>query len=181
MYQEETTLKEEVKFEGKVFTVQRDEIELSGGMKSFREIVLHNGGVCVLTLDKDDNAYFVQQFRYPYKKVIIEVPAGKLEIGEEPFDAMKREQREETGTYSDNYVSLGTMYPTPGYCTEIIHMWASRVSGECDMNLDEGEFLSVTKIHIDKAVEMVLRGEISDAKTQICILKTNHLLKEGKI
>lgn len=181
MYLEEKTLEEQVIFEGKIITVQKDTISLPDGNKSFREIVKHGGGVCVVAMDENDDIYFVRQFRYPYKEAILEIPAGKLEKGEDPFEAMKREQREETGTYSENYISLGQMYPTPGYCGEIIHLWACRISGYCDMQLDEGEFLDIEKINLNKAVEMVLNNEIKDAKTQIGILKAAKLVADSNL
>lgn len=180
MYLEEKTLEEHVVFDGRIIKVQRDIIELDG-KQSVREVVKHGGGVCVLALDDNDEIYFVRQFRYPYKEAILEIPAGKLEKGEDPFEAMKREQMEETGTYSENYLNLGEMYPTPGYCDEIIRIWACRISGECEMNLDEGEFLDIEKIKFEKALEMVSTGEIKDAKTQIAILKAQNLLNKGEL
>ncbi len=180
MLYEEKTVKEEIIFEGRVVKVQRDEIELFDGSKSFREVVKHTGGVCIAAIEGDE-IYLVKQFRYPNKEFILEVPAGKLEKDEDPFEAAKREQREETGTLGENYVDLGKMYPTPGYCSEIIYMWACRVSEKCDMDLDEGEFVEVIKIKISEAVRMVFDGEICDAKTQIAILKANELVGKGII
>ncbi len=178
---EEKTLSEEVVFEGKIIKVQRDTISLPNGNTSYREVVKHGGGVCVVAIDEEDNIYFVRQFRYPYKEEVLEIPAGKLEAGEDPFEAMKREQAEETGTISRAYVDLGKLYPTPGYCAEIIYMWAGRVSDKTEMNLDEDEFLNVEKINIADAVKMIMSGEIKDAKTQTAVLKTSILISEGKI
>ncbi len=172
----EKTISSEIKFEGRIITVKVDDIELEDGSKSKREVVEHGGGVCVLAVDENDDAFFVSQFRYPYKEVVLEIPAGKLEKGEDPFEAMKREQREETGTTGKNYVYLGDLYPTPGYCGEIIRIWACRVDEVLDMQLDEGEFLQVEKINIHKALDMVMKNEIKDAKTQTAILKTYHLI-----
>ncbi|MFI3324623.1 MAG: NUDIX hydrolase [Clostridia bacterium] len=177
----EKTLKSETKFKGRIIEVVVEDIELSDGSKSTREIVKHNGGVCVLVLDDENNVYFVKQFRSPYKEVLLEVPAGKLEIGEDPFEAVKREQREETGTVGKNYVYLGDLYPTPGYCGEVIRIWACRIDGFCDTDLDEGEFVEVEKIPFEKALEMVMNNEIPDAKTQIAILKTAILLQNSDI
>ncbi len=112
--------------------------------------------------------------------MLLELPAGKLEPGEDPFEAMKREQMEETGTQGENYISLGEVYPTGGYCGEIIRLWACRVIGEQqDLHLDEDEFLDTERIPLEEAVEMVSRNEIPDAKTQIGILKTAQLVKKG--
>ena len=175
----EKTLKSEYKYEGRIINLKVDDVELENGAKSKREVVEHGGGVSVVLLNDKDEVFLVRQFRYPYKEILTEIPAGKLEKGEDPFEAMKREQREETGTYSENYVFLGELYPTPGYCGEIIRIWAARVSGYCDMDLDEDEFIEVDKVPLSEAVEKVLNGEIPDAKTQVGILKADALVKKG--
>ena len=113
--------------------------------------------------------------------MVLEAPAGKLEKGEDPFEAIKREQREETGTTGTHYVNLGQLYPSPGYTNEIIYLYACRAQSFGDIQLDEDEFLEVEKIPIQKAVEMVMNNEIADSKTQVLILKTAQLLKDGKI
>jgi len=175
----EKTLSQKEIFKGKIITVHVDEVELENGNISTREVVEHPGGVCVAALTEQNELIFVRQFRYPYKEVLLELPAGKLEIGEDPFEAMKREQREETGTSSENYISLGDLYPTCGYCAEVIKMWACRVSGEGELDLDEDEFIETEKISLDRAVEMVLNNEIKDSKTQVGILKTARLVEKN--
>ena len=177
----EKTLTSETKFEGRIIKVLRDTVELENGKTSAREVVCHNGGVCVAALTEKNEVLLVRQFRYPYKEVLLELPAGKLEKGEDPFEAVKREQMEETGTTGENYISLGTLYPSPGYCGEIIRIWACRVAQKGEMHLDEDEFLEVERIPLDKAVEMVLNNEIPDSKTQVGILKTAALVKAGKL
>ena len=123
----------------------------------------------------------VRQFRYAQQEVLLELPAGKLERGEDPFNAMRREQREETGTVSEHYVSLGVCYPTPAYDTEKIYLWAGRVSGWGEQELDDGELLEVERVPLAEAEQMVLRNEIADAKTQIGILKTAALVRTGAL
>ena len=177
----EKTLTSETKFEGRIIKVLRDTVELENGKTSAREVVCHNGGVCVAALTEQNEVLLVRQFRYPYKEVLLELPAGKLEKGEDPFEAVKREQMEETGTAGENYISLGNLYPSPGYCSEIIRIWACRVAQKGEMHLDEDEFLEVERIPLDKAVEMVLNNEIPDSKTQVGILKTAALIKAGKL
>ena len=103
----ETTKHEEVLYEGRIIRVHVDDIELENGMPAKREVVDHPGGVSVAILTEENELIFVRQFRYPYKKVLLELPAGKLEPGEDPFEAVKREQREETGTTAESYISLG--------------------------------------------------------------------------
>ena len=164
----EKTLTSETKFEGRIIKVLRDTVELENGKTSAREVVCHNGGVCVAALTEQN-------------EVLLELPAGKLEKGEDPFEAVKREQMEETGTTGENYISLGNLYPSPGYCGEIIRIWACRVAQKGEIHLDEDEFLEVERIPLDKAVEMVLNNEIPDSKTQVGILKTAALIKAGKL
>lgn len=174
---EETVAQKEI-FNGHIINVHVDDIKTEDGKPAKREVVDHNGGVCVAVITEDNEILLVKQFRYPYNEVLVEVPAGKLEIGEDPFEAMKREQLEETGTTGKNYVSLGKLYPTPGYCSEVIYLWACKVDEYADQNLDDGEFLEVIKMPLDKAVEMVLNNEIPDAKTQVCILKTASIISD---
>lgn len=177
----EKTIESETKFEGKIIRVLHDTVELENGATAKREVVCHNGGVCVAALTEKNEVLLVRQFRYPYKEVLLELPAGKLELGEDPFEAVKREQAEETGTTGRDYVSLGNLYPSPGYCGEIIRIWACRVESSVSQNLDEDEFLEVERIPLEKAVEMVLQNEIPDSKTQVGILKTAALVQAGKL
>ena len=177
----ETMLESKEIFNGRVIRVTVDKVQLEDGTTSTREIVHHHGGACILPVDADGNVTMVRQFRYAFGEEIWELPAGKLEKGEDPFEAVKREQMEETGTTGENYISLGNLYPSPGYCGEIIRIWACRVAQKGEMHLDEDEFLEVERIPLDKAVEMVLNNEIPDSKTQVGILKTAALIKAGKL
>ncbi len=169
------------KFKGKIVNMRVDEALLPNGTVAKREIVEHNGGVCVAPLDNDGNLYFVKQFRYPYMEIITELPAGKLEKGEDPFEAGKRELKEETGAVAKNYVSLGKLYPSPGYCGEIIYMYLATDLKFGEQNPDDDEFLEVYKIPLEKAVEMVMNGELPDSKTQTMVLKINQMKSEGRI
>lgn len=171
----------EYKFKGKIVNLRVDDALLPNGTTAKREIVEHNGGVCVAPLDSEYNLYFVKQFRYPYMEIVTELPAGKLEKGEDPFEAGKRELKEETGATAQKYVDLGKLYPTPGYCGEIIHMYLATELEFGEQNPDEDEFLEVYKIPLAKAVEMVMNGEIRDSKTQTMILKIHIMKQEGKI
>lgn len=177
----EKTLNSTCIFDGRVLHVTLDEVELENGRKSKREVVNHPGGVAVAALDDDNNLLFVRQFRYPYKEVVLELPAGKLEKGSTPLENGKRELLEETGAQGYSYTSLGQLYPSPGYTSEIIHLYVCRIKEIGESRPDEGEFLNVEKIPLDKAVEMVLNNQIPDSKTQVAVLKTAMLLKSGKI
>lgn len=176
----EKTLSSKPIYDGRIIHVHVDEVELENGKTAMREVVDHPGGVSVAVLTEKDELIFVRQFRYPYHKVLLELPAGKLEPGEDPFEAMKREQMEETGTTGENYISLGEVYPTGGYCGEIIRLWACRATGKQHaLHLDADEFLDTARIPLEKAVEMVCSNEIPDAKTQIGIMKTAYLVEKG--
>lgn len=177
----EKTLNSKTVFDGRILKIMVDDIELPNGHKSNREVVGHPGGVCVAALDEDNYLYFVKQYRYPYHEVVTELPAGKLEKGQTPLENGKRELKEEVGAESYSYISLGQLYPSPGYTQEIIHLYACRIKSIGSQNPDEDEFLNVEKIHIDKAVEMVLNNQLPDAKTQTAVLKLAMLLKSGKI
>lgn len=177
----EKTLSSKSIFDGRILHITLDEIELPNGKKSKREVVNHPGGVTVAALDEDNNLLFVRQFRYPYKEVVLELPAGKLEKGSTPLENGKRELMEETGAEGYSYISLGQLYPSPGYTSEIIHLYACKVKSQGSSNPDDGEFLNIEKIPLDKAVEMVLNNQIPDAKTQVAVLKTAMLIKSGKI
>lgn len=177
---EEKTLEKNILFEGRIINLRRDTALLPNGATASREVVEHPGGVCVAALDENDNVLMVRQFRYPYKDVILEVPAGKRDRnGEDPLACGKRELKEETGATAKEYISLGELYPTPGFCDEIIHLFAAKGLDFGETCPDDDEFVEVEKIPLDTAVEMVLNGEIKDAKTQVCILKLKALRERG--
>ena len=111
-----------------------------------------------------------RQFRYPYGEVVLELPAGKLEKGSTPLENGKRELKEETGATGFGYLSLGKLYPSPGYTSEIIHLYFCGVENFGEMEPDDEEFLEVERIPLEKAVEMVLNNEIPDSKTQTAVL-----------
>ncbi len=177
----EKTVEKNYVYEGKIINVRRDKAALHDGKPCTREVVEHNGGVCVAALTDEKELIFVRQFRYPYMEIILELPAGKLEKGEDPFEAGKRELEEETGTVAEEYFDLGKFYPTPGYCGEIIHLYAASNLTATEMHLDEDEYLEVEKIPLDKAVDMVLNGEIPDGKTQTLVLRVAEMVRRGVI
>lgn len=176
----EKTLEKIYIYNGKIINVRADRAELPNGKEAKREVVEHPGGVTVAALTDENELMFVRQFRYPYAEVILEIPAGKLEYGEDPFEAGKRELREETGAVAQEYLDIGKFYPTPGYCGEIIHMYAAKGLTFTDLDPDEDEFLAVERIPLQKAVDMVLNNEIRDGKTQTAILKVAELVRRGQ-
>jgi ADP-ribose pyrophosphatase len=166
---EEKTLKSEVVFEGKVITVIKDDIETSDGHKSFREVVLHNGGVVVVAMKDEDTILLVKQYRYPLKQTVLELPAGKLEVGENPDEACKRELEEETGYRAKTWNSLGYINTTPGVCTEKLYLYCAKDLEFVGEHPDEGEIIKCFEYKLKDVLKMIKNGEINDAKT-ICAL-----------
>lgn len=177
----EKTVNKNYIYKGRILNLRVDDALLPNSKPCTREVVEHNGGVTIAALTEQNELLFVKQFRYPYGEVVLELPAGKLEIDEIPLEAGKRELEEETGAIADNYYDLGELYPSPGYTNEIIYLYAARITGYTQQNPDEDEFLNVEKIKIEKAVEMILNNEIKDSKTQTAVMKLYMLLKENKI
>ena len=137
----EIRLRGETVYSGKILTVQEDFVALPDGNEARREVVRHNGACCVVAIDDDKNLLLVRQFRYALNKQLLELPAGKLDvIGESPLGAAKRELLEETGFKAANWLDLGAIYPSPGYCDEVIYLYvATNLTKAGNLNLDEGK------------------------------------------
>ena len=174
---EEKQLSFDYKFKGRIINLRVDEALLPNGATATREVVEHNGGICVVPITENGEVLMVEQYRYPYGEVILEIPAGKRDGNEEPLEGGKRELREETGAVAENYTFLGELYPTPGYCGEVIYMYLAPGLSFGETDPDDDEFLNVKKIPLEKAVDMIMKGEIKDAKTQTAILKVERMLK----
>ena len=173
----ETRLDGETKYTGKIVNVYLDNIALHDGSRSVREVVEHPGGVTVLPVDKDGMCYMVRQFRYPMQRMMLEAPAGKLEKGEDIAVCAERELSEETGFTADEMIYLGSFCTSPGYSTEVLHIYLALGLHAGDSHPDEGEFLNVEKIALDELFKMVMNNEIDDGKTVIAILKAKYLLE----
>lgn len=165
-------------YNGRVLTMHVDDVLLCNDQKANRECVDHPGGVAVIGLTDDDMVVLVRQFRYPYKETIYEIPAGKLEKGEDPFEAGKREFKEETGGVAEEYISLGEIYPSPGYTNEIIRLYAAKNITFEEQNLDDDEFLQVCQISFDELIRRIMSGEIKDAKTIAAAFKLKELMNK---
>ena len=175
----EKTLNSKTVYDGKVIHVTLDKVELPNGHNAMREVVNHNGGVCIVAMNDNDEIYFVRQFRYPYREVVLEIPAGKLEKGTTPLENGMRELKEEVGATGKDYRFLGELYPSPGYTSEVIYLYSCKIDTLGEDCPDEDEFLNVEKIPIDKAVQMILDNTIKDSKTQTAILKTYLFRQKG--
>ena len=170
------TLERQPIFDGRIIKVHVDKVELPNGSTSTREIVNHPGGVGILALDKENNVLIVTQYRYAYQQTLPEIPAGKLERGEDPYHAALRELKEETGASAEKLTSLGNVYPSPGFSDEIIRLYLARNLTWGEMHPDEDEFLLPERVPFPALAEKVLSGEITDAKTCIAVLKAKLLL-----
>ena len=168
-------------FNGRIITVHEDTVTLVDGTQAKREIVDHNGGVAVIGLTEDKEVLLVRQFRAPYKETIYEIPAGKLEKDEDPDEAAVREFSEECGCTASEFRYIGELYPTPGYCGEIIRLYLARGLAFGEQHLDVDERLDVYKVPLEEAFVRCMNGEFKDAKTQIGIMKVREMIRNGSI
>ncbi|HEX2866446.1 MAG TPA: NUDIX hydrolase [Ignavibacteriales bacterium] len=159
-------VKSETLFRGKVFDLQVDEIEYNSGNQGVREIAIHPGGAVVVPVKDDGKVIFVRQFRYPLQKVLLELPAGKLEKGEDPMKCAVRELEEETGYKAGHITKLGSIYTTPGFCTEELHIYLATELTPGNHNREEGEHgMEVLEFTQSEIEEKIRSGELVDAKS----------------
>lgn len=166
----EKTINSELIFDGRVVKLYKDSVELSTGQKTFREVVKHSGGVVILAF-KGDKILLVKQFRYPMKEVMLELPAGKLEQGEDPFEAAKRELEEETGYCANKWTDLGYVYTSPGYSDEKLYLYKAEDLEFTHCHPDEGEIIQAFEYKYDDVLKMIDNGQINDAKTLCALLR----------
>jgi ADP-ribose pyrophosphatase len=173
-------IKSERLYQGRIFDLVIEEVEDPPGNIRKCEIVSHNGGSVVIPLLDNGDVLFVSQYRYPFKKFVLEAPAGKLERNEDPLDCAKRELLEETGYTAEKFEKLTGIFTTPGFCNEVLHIYLATELNKSHLgqNLDEGEHsLTIHSHPLSKAIEMIEHGEITDSKTIVGILLTERKLK----
>ncbi|MCX7843202.1 MAG: NUDIX hydrolase [Clostridia bacterium] len=175
-YEEKTISKRKV-FNGAVIDVEVHEVILPNGKTAKRDIVLHPGGAFVIPINENGEVYMVRQFRKPLEAFSLELPAGKLDQGEDPAECAKRELREETGLRAAQIRHVLSFNTTPGFCNELLHMYVATGLEEGESCTDEDEFLSTEKYKVDELLAMVLKGEITDAKSIIGILMADKIIK----
>ena len=176
-YTEHCLHSEEI-YRGKIIYVHKDRVSLPDGGASIREIVEHSGGVAIIPVDSDGTVWCVRQYRYAFGTHLLEVPAGKLDKGETPLECAVRELREETGFTAEKFTYLGELLPSPGYCLETLYLYLATGLKPGPAQLDEDEFLDVEPHSLDELTEMVLRNELTDAKTAMAVLKAKLLLEQ---
>ena len=178
MNMEEKKISGELIFDGKIIRVEKDEVLCPNGSKSFREVVRHNGGAAILCVTDNDEVLLIKQFRYAYNDVIYEIPAGKLEKGEDPYDAAMRELEEETGYKAKKLEHLCDIYPTCGYSSEIIYLYLAKDCVKTETKFDEDELIISEYVPLAKVKEMILNNTLKDGKA-ICAISA-YLLKYNK-
>lgn len=167
----------ETLYRGVIVDVRLDRAELVNGDIVRREVVEHPGGVTIIPVEDDGTVWCVRQFRYPFQREMLEVPAGKLEMGEQPLPAAERELGEETGLTSGRMVYLGACCTSPGFSTEVLHIYLALDLKRGEAHPDADEFLNVERHSLDALTAMVMNGEIDDAKTIIAVLKARRFLE----
>ena len=172
----ETPVRHVNTLKGVIVDVTSDMVKLTDGHITLREVVHHPGGVCVAAVDDDGTVTIVSQYRYPIGRMLWELPAGKLEPGEDPAPAAARELEEETGITADRWQSLGSMYTSPGISTETLYIYLATGLHRGEPHPDPGEFLEIRSVPLAELVTMVENGEIRDAKTVIGVLRAEKIL-----
>lgn len=174
----EKTINSREVFKGRIIRVRFDTVRLPNGKECTREVVEHPGGVAILAIDSEDRVLLVRQYRYPFERVLTEIPAGKREPGEPPFITAQRELQEEVGATADTWTELGTLIPSPGCYGETLYLYMAQDLHFGATHPDEDEFLEPLRVPLDEAVRQCMDGTLTDAKTVAAILK-GKILRES--
>jgi ADP-ribose pyrophosphatase len=177
---EQKKLSEKV-FSGELLHVFKDEAILPDTSIGRREWIQHPGACAVVPLFENGDCVLIQQFRYPAQQLFWEVPAGKIDRGEDPFTTANRELEEETGYRAKEWTYIGHFYPAIGYADEIIHIYLAEGLIPGHQNMDEDEFLSVYRVPFNEVVGMIHSGEINDAKTISSIIRVQGFLERDRM
>jgi ADP-ribose pyrophosphatase len=175
------TIKSEKVFKGKILDVLHDTIKLPNGKEATMEIVTHGGAAAVVPIDKEGCIILVRQYRHAIGAMTLEIPAGKIDKGENPYTCALRELEEETGYIGKNCNLLIKMYTAIGFCQEAIYIYLAECEQTGVINLDEDEFVTLEKYKLEDAYKMILSGDIVDGKTITGILMTREALKNKSV
>lgn len=174
---EEKTLSSEMIYQGAILNLRRDQVQVVGGGTSHREIVEHNGGVAMIAVKEDGKVILVRQFRKPVEKIMLEIPAGKIEKGEDPLETAVRELKEETGYTADQVQYLTKFYPSVGYSQEVLYIYLCTGLTAGETAFDPHEALDILEMDLDQLFKMTVNGEIEDGKTAMAIMQAWARLK----
>lgn len=180
MVYEEKTMKSEKIYEGRIITLRLDTVELPDKKYAKREIVEHPGAVAIIPVTEDNEVILVKQFRKAAEKYLLEIPAGKIEIGEDPVTCATRELKEETGYSAKEIKYLFEIYTSPGFSNEKIHLFLAKGLTEGEAEPENDEYIEVEKIKLNELLDMINDGEITDSKTIVGILMLNNILNTSE-
>ena len=176
---EEKTISRKQVYQGNIINVESQTVELPDGRLATRDVVLHPGASVIIPLSDKGELYMVKQFRKPIDSVSLEIPAGKLDHGEDPKVCAERELKEETGLSAENIKHIISIHSTPGFSNEVLHLYLATGLKEGELCTDDDEFITCEKIPVDTLVNKVMTGEITDAKTIIGILIADRMNKKA--
>ena len=172
----ERKLSSEMKFDGKLIKVTYDIADVNG-KEAWREVVHHPGASAIVAIDEDNRIIMEKQFRYALNDYLLEIPAGKLDVGEDPLVCAKRELEEETGTIASEWISLGTIATSPGFCNEVIHLYVAKGLSKGEIHWDEDEYVEVERYTFDELLQRISEEKIKDSKTLSALLLAMPYLK----
>lgn len=170
------TINSQVAFNGKIIDVKVDTISLPDGKTAKREVVVRGDATAIVPIDEKGNVILVEQYRHPVGDMVLEIPAGMLEEGEDPKACAIRELEEETSFITNELTYITTMYPTVGFCTEKLHIYLAKNLQQGNFNFDDDEFIEVKKVPLEEAINMIYTGKIIDSKTIVGLLSCKKFL-----
>jgi ADP-ribose pyrophosphatase len=175
----ERVIERETVAKGRIVSFDKLKVEFSDGRHSERDVVRHPGGCVIIPMDGDNNIYLVKQFRVAFEKEILELPAGKLDAGEDPMECAKRELKEETGITAGAVSYITSIFPSPGFCNEVIHIFYAKDLKAGNASPDEGEYVQLVKMPLGELLRMVWDGRVNDAKTVVGALIADKIAVGG--
>jgi NUDIX domain. len=177
----EKTIKTEPVYEGTIFEMEKLTVELPNGKTAYRDVIRKSGASVIVPLTDDGQVIMVKQYRKPVEEVSLEIPAGKMETGEDPAQCAARELKEETGYVAERFIQILTLYPAPAYTDEVLYVFVATGLSKGEACPDEDEFINAEKYKMDDVIRMIEDGTIKDAKTVAGILHAARLLEKGRL